>query len=71
MKVEPDPCRPSSPAACCSACARRDDSIPALATLRPRVVLLDASLVAWPRGLCPTFLPALPVSPEDNANAYR
>lgn len=68
-RTEPDPCRPSSPATCCSTCARRNDSIPVPATLRPAHVLLDVSIAAWPEGRCPMRIAAAFVQPMEVCHA--
>lgn len=64
-RLEPDPCRPSSPADCCSSCARRNDSLPVPPILRPAHVLLDVSLMAWPDGTCPLRIPAAFAQPQE------
>lgn len=69
MRLGPDPCRPSSPAACCSSCARRNDSLPVPPVLRPSHVLLDVSIAAWPDGRCPLRIAAAFVQPMEVCHA--
>lgn len=47
------PCQPKEVRDQCKDCARRTESPLQLAESRPRIVVIDATVLKWPGGLCP------------------